>query len=350
MKEKDVKILWGRSGNRCAICKIELTTVGSKSVLGEMAHIIADSPQGPRGKSHLTPEQRDEYDNLILLCPTHHTLIDKGEDEWTVEKLKLIKSQHENWVSEQLNQNKISINSIDNSKFLEVQEKEWINYAGNQLWVIVSLTPLNIYDDIINPLNSELFKLINSLQLPQFSGYYSMIHCNLNPNITRPNENGIINQELPNKHSRELGHKIQIFRNGHCEFLVCLEYVRTGTNGSNNILRYEDMINSFITQTKGILNIWDSSLPFNDMLLTVMMTNTNNISLYSGQQTYMGNYLIGDPINSPTLKYSRIINKTEDVQSLQELVIKRFVNYFGLNIEKVFAENGNFYLPNRLHF
>jgi hypothetical protein len=54
MKEKDVKMLWGRSGNRCAICKIELTPVGSESVLGEMAHIIADKQKGPRGESDLT--------------------------------------------------------------------------------------------------------------------------------------------------------------------------------------------------------------------------------------------------------------------------------------------------------
>lgn len=53
MKMKDVKVLWGRSGNRCAFpgCKIELTPDGSKSTLGEMAHIVADSPDGPRGEN-----------------------------------------------------------------------------------------------------------------------------------------------------------------------------------------------------------------------------------------------------------------------------------------------------------
>ncbi|BCL37849.1 HNH endonuclease signature motif containing protein [Nostoc sp. MS1] len=182
MKEKDVKMLWGRSGNRCAICKIELTPVGSESVLGEMAHIIADKQKGPRGESDLTAEQRDEYNNLILLCPTHHTLIDKNEKEWTVEKLKCIKLEHENWVTNQLSQNNIYINQIDNSKFIELREKEWINFAGNQLWVIASLTPLNIYDDSINPLTPQLYNLINSLRLPQFDGY-SMLSYNLNPYI-----------------------------------------------------------------------------------------------------------------------------------------------------------------------
>lgn len=349
MKEKDVKMLWGRSGNRCAICKIELTPVGSKSLLGEMAHIIADKPKGPRGESHLTPEQRDEYDNLILLCPTHHTLIDKNEEEWTVEKLKFIKLEHENWVQNQLTQNNISINPIDNSQFIELQQQEWINFAGNQLWVIVSLTPLKVYDDNIDPLTPELYNLISSLHLPQFNGY-STLSDNVNRYHTIPNENGIINQELPNEQNNQLGHKIQIFRNGHCEFLICLEYLRTGRNReSNDILRYEDMKNSLIAQIRGIINIWESNLPFNDMLLTVTMTNTSQLSLYSGQQTYHG-YLIGHPVNSPILKYSRISNKSEDLQLLQELVIKRFVNYFGLSMNSVFSENGSINLPNKLYF
>ncbi|MEA5566334.1 HNH endonuclease signature motif containing protein [Anabaena sp. UHCC 0399] len=349
MKEKDVKILWGRSGNRCAICKIELTPVGSKSVLGEMAHIIADSLQGPRGDSHLISEQRNEYDNLILLCPTHHTLIDKNEEEWTIEKLRIIKSEHENWVSNQLSHNNISISSIDNSNFIESREKSWISFSGNKLWFITSFTPLHIYEDSIDPLTPDLYNLINSLRLPEFNGY-SMFSDNLNQYNTVPNEYGIINQELPNEGQNKLGHRIQVFRNGHCEFLMCLEYLRTGRdNSSNDILIYNDMRNSFIAQIEGILNIWSKSLPFNDMLLTLMMTNTTCIRLHSGQRIYNGD-LLGQPVTSPTLKYSRVINKTEKLQFLQDLVIKRFVNYFGLNINSVFAENGNMNLPNILYF
>jgi hypothetical protein len=49
MKELDVKLLWGRSGFRCALCKIELTANGPKDTIGEMAHIVAKSSNGPRG-------------------------------------------------------------------------------------------------------------------------------------------------------------------------------------------------------------------------------------------------------------------------------------------------------------
>jgi hypothetical protein len=101
MKLSDVKLLWGRSGNRCAFpkCKIELTIGGANSTLGEMAHIVAASPGGPRWRNGLAPEERDSYANRILLCPTHHSLVDKNPKEWTEERLKKVKDEHEKWVS-----------------------------------------------------------------------------------------------------------------------------------------------------------------------------------------------------------------------------------------------------------
>ena len=53
MRDKDIKILWGRSGNRCAICKLELTADGSLETLGEMAHVVGQSQNGPRGNHDL---------------------------------------------------------------------------------------------------------------------------------------------------------------------------------------------------------------------------------------------------------------------------------------------------------
>lgn len=108
IKQKDIKILWGRSGNRCAICQTELTqdalAVTSSFTLGEQAHIIGDKPGAARVKSPLTDEQRDSYHNLILLCPTHHTEIDSNESDWPPERLHLAKSEHELWVTETLSE------------------------------------------------------------------------------------------------------------------------------------------------------------------------------------------------------------------------------------------------------
>jgi hypothetical protein len=105
MKEKDIKLLWGRAGNRCSKCRNELSQsskAGAGFVLGEQAHIVGEKEDSPRGKSPLGPEDRDSYHNRILLCPTHHTEVDKNVEDWPVEKLHQLKSTHELWVRETL--------------------------------------------------------------------------------------------------------------------------------------------------------------------------------------------------------------------------------------------------------
>lgn len=106
IKQKDLKLLWGRSASRCAICRVELSydsrVVESVVAIGEQAHIVAEELEGPRGQSILSPEERNSYFNLILLCPTHHARVDKAVADYPVEKLHLLKDQHELWVTEQL--------------------------------------------------------------------------------------------------------------------------------------------------------------------------------------------------------------------------------------------------------
>ncbi len=97
----DTKLLWGRSGGLCAICKVRLSedkkTSNGAYPFGEQAHIIAEEQDGPRGKSLLTLEQRNSYPNLILLCPTCHTKIDRAPTEYPIELLHQLKSKHELW-------------------------------------------------------------------------------------------------------------------------------------------------------------------------------------------------------------------------------------------------------------
>jgi hypothetical protein len=117
INQKDIKLLWGRSGNRCAICKTELTqdenTIKSSFTLGEQAHIVGEKAGATRGQSTLGMDKRNSYHNLILLCPNHHTTIDKNEADWPVEKLHQIKSEHELWVTETLSE------TVDHVKLAE---------------------------------------------------------------------------------------------------------------------------------------------------------------------------------------------------------------------------------------
>lgn len=105
---KTHKMLWGRSGNICAFpeCMKELVMDISEtddiSIVGEEAHIVAREPDGPRGNSLLTPDQRDKYDNLILMCRIHHKVIDDHPDTYPVELLHEYKKKHEIWVKQNL--------------------------------------------------------------------------------------------------------------------------------------------------------------------------------------------------------------------------------------------------------
>lgn len=104
---KTRKFLWGHSGNRCAICKCELimgsTPEDDESVVGEECHIVARGSDGPRNDSNFPKKKLDQYDNLILLCRVHHKVVDDQENTYTVECLRRIKKEHEQFVRETLN-------------------------------------------------------------------------------------------------------------------------------------------------------------------------------------------------------------------------------------------------------
>jgi hypothetical protein len=57
---RDRKLLWGRSGNRCAFtdCRRQLTVdaeeTGRDAVVSQEAHIVAEEEDGPRGASPLS--------------------------------------------------------------------------------------------------------------------------------------------------------------------------------------------------------------------------------------------------------------------------------------------------------
>jgi|SRR5258708_5769658 hypothetical protein len=50
--------------------------------IAEMAHVFAANDKGPRAKVELTARERGAYENLILLCPSCHTMIDKAPKDF----------------------------------------------------------------------------------------------------------------------------------------------------------------------------------------------------------------------------------------------------------------------------
>lgn len=94
----NTKILFGKSGFKCAICSCSLER-GEKHI-AEQAHIYGEKPGAARYDPTQSPDFVNSHKNLILLCPTCHTLIDKEPiGEWSVEKLFETKRLHEQRIS-----------------------------------------------------------------------------------------------------------------------------------------------------------------------------------------------------------------------------------------------------------
>ncbi len=106
ISDKTRKILWGRSGNRCTICKHELvidaTPEDDESVVGDECHIVSSRANGPRYDASFPSEKIDSYENITLLCRIHHKMVDDQADTFTADILRQMKTNHEAWVSERL--------------------------------------------------------------------------------------------------------------------------------------------------------------------------------------------------------------------------------------------------------
>lgn len=78
---------------------------------GVAAHITAASKGGPRYDANKTPEQRSNISNGIFLCGNCSIAIDKNNgNDFSVQQLLSWKTEHENWIRENLN--KSIVNSI----------------------------------------------------------------------------------------------------------------------------------------------------------------------------------------------------------------------------------------------
>jgi hypothetical protein len=93
-----IKKLYAMSGNECAMpgCDTKLFSE-SGAFLGVICHINAKNKNGPRFNPKQSNEERNGYDNLLILCPSCHKIIDSREDLYPAEALKEIKRIHEDY-------------------------------------------------------------------------------------------------------------------------------------------------------------------------------------------------------------------------------------------------------------
>jgi hypothetical protein len=86
------------------MCNKELTLIdGFETIGGQEAHIRSPKLNGPRHDPAYSAEKLESYENRVLMCEEHHTLIDANPDVFPAETLEALKAKHEQRVDRALN-------------------------------------------------------------------------------------------------------------------------------------------------------------------------------------------------------------------------------------------------------
>ena len=355
MKLNEVKMLWARSGNRCAFanCHIEMAPAGTAATLGEIAHIVAKSPDGPRGNSPLPLESRDDYDNLILLCPTHHSIADSNPTQWPVELLHRLKREHEHWVTAQLEAGSISVRQLEGIEFVNERVKQFTSEAQSRAWVYVALTPLSAEEDVIEPKSQAIVDIIGITQLPD-------VHCgHPQPNRfhTKPNQFGIQNEDLRQLNQGQ-GHRIQVFRNGHAEMSICIDSISShltslhnnptnAAGGTRRLIHYLNILDCAKHAVAFLKQLWDQALPFPNMIASYVLTDTQNSKLLFDSQR-SESLFSSSIVSTPALQGNRVFDRQDPSDVILHFVLQRMVESYGWVLPTLRDKDGDLSLPSSL--
>jgi hypothetical protein len=104
--QKVQSALWARAGGRCQYRGCNEDLIGDlvsgreDGTFGFIAHIVADSADGPRGDPRRSPLLAKALENLMLMCARHHKLIDVDDVTAHLEPVLIgMKAEHESRIS-----------------------------------------------------------------------------------------------------------------------------------------------------------------------------------------------------------------------------------------------------------
>lgn len=205
LSQETIKVLWGISGSRCAKCRtnIILERDGKDpSPIAQMAHIEGLNPNSARYNPDMTDEQRNSIENLILLCPTCHTTIDKDPQQYTVSRLKEIKKDHEEWIDEQLTSSLPQVTFAE----LEVITKYLVSTPIHQSKENLTVVPPgekikknNLSDEVANLITRGM------IGVGQVKEY---LNKNLDPEFSERLKNGFVEKYIELKKQNLSGNEI----------------------------------------------------------------------------------------------------------------------------------------------
>lgn len=102
LSESDRRFIIGRSAGCCNKCRrpvFQENAFGEKARLGDDAHILAYSEQGPRGDASGAPADRNDRKNIVLLCKNCHAEVDQQPNQFTPGVLTVLREDHYTWAA-----------------------------------------------------------------------------------------------------------------------------------------------------------------------------------------------------------------------------------------------------------
>lgn len=165
--KETIKKLFGLSNCQCAFPNCNQKLIISSGVIGEICHIEAAETGGPRYNLHSDDEQRRSFDNFLLLCPTHHTVIDTDEKKYTVEVLRKMKRKHEQNHRKTFNVSDPQINAIAKKFMMQVNVIDSsVKIDGGIINSTINISPQNEIKVLkTKSLESNKFELNNEIEI-----------------------------------------------------------------------------------------------------------------------------------------------------------------------------------------
>jgi 5-methylcytosine-specific restriction endonuclease McrA len=243
-----LKRLYGLSGNKCANPKCDNSLLGfdEKTMVDEIVHITAASPQGQRYDSNMKDEDRRDFDNLILLCQSCHKVVDNPSNQaiYTVEVLKEWKKIHED---------KQKMNRLNDTSLLKIAVKAISDAHVEE----VKNNAEDEHLEPVNPANKIQYNDIkrNKSLINDYKIYYSKINSIYN----ELEEQGSFRKEKLLRNIRALYQKIKS------------KYILDSTNGIEIIRRNAD--NIFDEVEEELFTLLNDKMKDNYFEVTIIMVD-----------------------------------------------------------------------------
>ena len=113
------------------------------------------------------------------------------------------------------------------------------------------------------------------------------------------------------------------------------------------MLRYTDLAKIADFGLTWLSLSWKKLLPLNYMTFCGAIVNTTLTTLYS-REDRVRRALHGFTVNSPILKYTEVLSKSFNRDTLLLEFLRRIVNSYGLMLYKVFDDNGKYVKPEKM--